>query len=189
MPRAAGWVAALGGCAAALLGSACIVDSDKPCDEGRVEITGSLSGCICAPGSVPNAESSACVPCGENEEPRDGACECVAGYERGKKGCVVAPDSGPEATDSSTPSEPTGQDTACTNQTDCAGFDADFCIPFPGAQFCAVRNCISGESTCTGDRVCCDVSAASAIFPDLTMADGICVTTAACAMGGTVVMP
>jgi hypothetical protein len=62
-------------------------------------------------------------------------------------------------------------------------------VPFPNAQACVVRNCAKGMQSCPADRVCCDVSGANAIFPDLTMADGICVVTAACAMGGKVVTP
>ncbi|HEY6881196.1 MAG TPA: hypothetical protein VI299_24390, partial [Polyangiales bacterium] len=122
------------------------------------------------------------------------ACVCIAGYQASKEGCVpVPPDAGESdaggGTDSGSPSAPTGVGTACTSQADCASFDADFCLPFPGQRFCAVRNCASGEHRCPSDRVCCDVSFANTFFTDLTMANGLCITSAGCAMGGKVVTP
>jgi hypothetical protein len=178
-------------CAALAMAQACIVDTDKPCDHGRVELVGPITGCICAPGHVPAPDNASCVSCdGEHEEARNGVCACVSGYSRMGKTCVPTPDAGGDSSqEDAKVQEVTGQDHACMSQEECAGFDADFCLPFPNARTCAVRNCASGMQKCSGDRVCCDVSGANAIFPDLSMADGVCVTQAACAMGGKVVTP
>lgn len=177
--------------AALALATGCIVDSDKPCDRGRVEFKGGATGCVCEPGSVPSSDGTSCMPCsGDHEEAMNGTCQCVSGYKRMGKSCVEEVDAGrsPEIADAA-PKAPSGQDTACSSQDDCASFDADFCLPFPPTRNCAVRNCANKQTTCAGDRVCCDVSGASGIFPELMMADGICVTQAACAMGGKVVTP
>ncbi|HEY6879326.1 MAG TPA: hypothetical protein VI299_14970, partial [Polyangiales bacterium] len=75
--------------------SACIVNTDDPCSHGRVEIKGGITGCVCAPGMISNADNTGCVPCGANEEAKDGACVCIAGYQASKEGCVpVPPDAG-----------------------------------------------------------------------------------------------
>jgi hypothetical protein len=175
--------------AALVFAAACVADTDKPCDRGRVELQGGITGCICAPGNVPSSDNTSCIPCtGDHEEAQNGSCQCETGYSRMGKSCTPMVDAGPSQTDAE-PAAPSGQDDACTGQPDCAGFDADFCLPFPGAQTCAVRNCANRMHQCAADRVCCDVSAANAIFPDLSMANGICLTVAACAMGGKVVTP
>jgi len=177
-------------CASAMLATGCIVDSDKACDRGRVELKGPITGCTCAAGSVPAPDNASCVPCnGEHEEASNGVCQCVSGYRRMGSTCVPMVDAGRGDSADTGPKAPSGQDTACMSQDDCAAFDADFCLPFPGSQTCAVRNCANRMQTCSADRVCCDVSGANGIFPDLSMASGICVTTAACAMGGKVVTP
>lgn len=172
------------------LATGCIVDSDKPCGPHQVELNGPATGCVCEPGSVPSPDNTSCVPCdGDHEEAMNGMCQCEAGYKRMGGACTQMVDAGGQAHSDAGPKTPTGQDNPCTGQSECAEFEADFCLPFPGAMTCAVRNCANKEATCPSDRVCCDVSGAAAIFPDLKMATGICVTSAACAMGGKVVTP
>ncbi len=177
----------------ALVTSSCIIDSDQPCDRGRIELHGAFSGCVCAPGHVPDPDNKGCSPCrGAFEEASNGSCQCLAGYARSKGVCSPIEDGGAgtadAAADAASTGAPSGLGMACTAQGDCAGFDADFCTPFP-PRSCVVRNCATGENVCPSGLVCCDVSGANAIFPDLSMAKGICSTTASCAMGGTVVMP
>lgn len=176
--------------AALTLATACIVDSDKPCGRSQVEVKGAATGCMCAPGSVPSPDNTSCMPCdGPHEEALNGMCQCEAGYKRLAGACMEEVDAGGAPNSDAGAKPPSGQDEPCTGQSDCAEFDADFCLPFPGAMTCAVRNCANKEHTCPSDRVCCDVSAAAAVFPDLKMADGVCVTSAACARGGKVVTP
>lgn len=173
----------------ALACTSCFVDTDAPCDRGRVELNGGISGCICAPGSVPDPDNKSCSPCaGEHEQALNGSCQCVAGYARAGGVCAPVVDSGAATGDAAAAAAPSGLGTSCAAQSDCASFQADYCIPFP-PRTCVVRNCATGEHACPSDLVCCDVSGASAIFPELTMAKGVCVSTAGCAMGGKVVTP
>jgi hypothetical protein len=176
--------------AALTLATACIVDRDEPCSRGQVELKGPTTGCICERGSVPSPDNTSCMPCnGEHEEAMNGACQCESGYKRVAGSCMAMIDAGAEAASDAGPKAPSGLDTSCTGQSDCASFDADFCVPFPGAMACTVRNCANKENACPADRVCCDVSGANGIFPDLMMAKGICSSSEACAMGGKVVTP
>ena len=175
---------------AAAFATACIVDNDEPCSRGQMEVKGAATGCMCMPGYVPSPDNTSCVACdGEHEEAMNGMCQCEAGYKRMGGACKEVVDAGDDARSDAGAEVVTGQDEPCGGQSECAVFDADFCLPFPGAMTCAVRNCANKEQTCASDRVCCDVSGAAAIFPDLKMANGICVTSAACAMGGKVVTP
>jgi hypothetical protein len=56
----------------------CVYDSDKRCGPNQVEI--SNDRCECVAGFIPGERG--CVPCGENEEERSGACVCKDGYAR-----------------------------------------------------------------------------------------------------------
>ena len=117
-----------------LLLASCLVDSDKKCDENQEVRTGLLSGCVCAPDSVLNAEKNGCTECGEHEVVKEGACACEVGYARLSAGG---------------PCTASMLGATCDAQTPCAP-DFPYCAP---GGYCTTSACTSSAS-CPGGYTC-----------------------------------
>jgi len=166
-----------------LTATSCILE-DNRCGPGQVEQDEELEGCTCAPGHVPAANGRSCEPCtGANQEAKGNTCACIAGYSKQGGECLPTPDAGTTGDSGTTPTAPTGVGAACTNDSDCASYDAKFCQNLQQPAVCLVKGCATGATTCFGDQVCCDFS--SVPVPSLQQAGGLCVPT--CSAPGVVV--
>jgi hypothetical protein len=168
-----------------LLLAGCIVDEDNACGENQTEEKGKYRGCICVENTVPTADGRACQACGMNEVPANGMCSCAVGYRRPAVGmpCAMIVDSGMSGNDSGAAAGPTGQDSPCTTQADCAAFDATLCQDLQAPKICLVQGCASGGSTCSSGRDCCVFPS---FVPTLGSAGGVCLPTGSCASPGMV---
>jgi len=78
---------------------------------------------------------------------------------------------------------PTGLGHGCTKQSDCEGFEADYCETL-SEKVCLVAGCAQDPSICHGDWVCCDIGLIGnslCIPPNELDGDGNC------PVGGTLV--
>src|SRR5690349_16783875 len=70
-----------GACAAWLVLHGCFLDENR-CDPYQVPLTGDLTVCECAPGTIRDPRGYGCKPCADNEEVKDNKCLCKAGFAR-----------------------------------------------------------------------------------------------------------
>lgn len=174
--------------AAAVLATACIVDSDDHCGKRQMELEGKYVGCICEPGYVFSMDGKRCVACGDHEIVRDNACVCDDGYARARAGesCQLVADAG--TSDTSNGSEvpaSTGEGTACTTSADCEGLYATYCVTLLPPSTCVIQGCASGERKCPASSVCCSF----ADFAPLASTNGICTPPTMCIAPGKQVDP
>lgn len=175
-----------------VLCTGCLVDTDKPCDDNEVEVDGegTITGCVCAPGAVPNEDGHGCSPCGAHEEAMSGVCVCEEGYERAnaRAECEEIGDAGSmmddeDAGEEPMSSEPTGIGEDCDTAADCAEYDATFCQNLQEPHQCLLQGCAVGDVVCPETQVCCVVD----VLPQLAAANGLCVDD--CVAPGMMVDP
>ena len=157
-------------------GDTCVCDAGaiavdgrcQPCPDGEI-VAGAV--CACAPGTVRDPATKACVvpptgqgaacaaatPCETAEDPRctaDGYCsrdcsvsaDCVGGYA-----CDLAA----EVPYCVRP--PSGQQQPCASNADCAGLEASYCETTVG-HVCLVPGCAVGGDDCFIGWSCCDLT-------------------------------
>ena len=174
--------------AAAVLITACLVDSDDRCGERQKELEGPYVGCTCEPGYVFTSDGKRCVECGAHEIVRDNACVCDEGYSRARAGesCEATADAGmSESTTGSEVPAVTGEGTACTTSADCEGLYATYCVTLLPPSTCVIQGCASGERKCPGSSVCFSF----ADFAPLASTNGICTPPTMCISPGKQVDP
>jgi hypothetical protein len=120
----------------------CMVDSDHPCDANEVKLNADYGGCECAPGSVLNAAKDGCTACGANEEVKQGACACKAGFARPSEGAACAASM---------------QGAACSATAACGG-EFPYCSP---KSYCTKSGC-SSDADCSVGGYYCDTTASPA---------------------------
>jgi hypothetical protein len=81
---------AISGLAVLALAGCIVADGDKACGPDQVKVSSAGARyCECAAGFVLDPKDEhRCVPCGDNEESVNGACECSAGYTRPSAGAA-----------------------------------------------------------------------------------------------------
>jgi hypothetical protein len=177
---------------APLLASGCILDDDK-CGANQVESSTKFEGCTCAANAVPNEDGVGCRMCPENQEAKNGACSCVAGFSRASPtaACMQvvdsgAPEGGTAEAGMSMSSGTRGLNMACKSSADCEGFDATYCVTLQAPNVCQIEGCVTKTHTCPADYECCDFS----VGPLFAGTNGLCVPTTKCPAGlGKVVTP
>jgi hypothetical protein len=103
----------------------CVYDPDDRCGELQHEIDNDR--CVCDAGYVPS--DTGCVPCGDHEVEKNGACECVPGFARPAEGatCEEIPAELGIACDDSTPCLEGGKYPLCHVTEDAAGYCTSTC--------------------------------------------------------------
>lgn len=117
-----------------LLCGGCLVDADRPCSENELVLKADFAGCVCAEGTVVNAERTGCTRCAEHERVSDGVCACVDGYARVTEGGACSASS---------------LGAACSASAPCTG-DFPYCSP-PG--YCARSGC-TASADCPAGYAC-----------------------------------
>jgi hypothetical protein len=153
------WALALLAPLVALIG--CIVD--HPCDANQVELKSDFSGCVCVEGAVLNADKSACVLCGDNEEVKEGACACKTGFAR------------PSPTAACAASQ---QGAPCSASAPCNGADFPYCSP---QGYCTKSGCTTDAECSVGTYLC--ETTASPTYCSPPPAPKTCTTSADCTGG------
>jgi hypothetical protein len=171
-----------------MFATGCLVDPDKPCARHQVELDGRISGCVCAPGTVPNDEGNGCAPCGSNEIAVGESCECKVGYRRqGTSPCRPIPDGSAmsEEDAGSSTAPPSGLGVPCSSPADCAGFEAAYCQMLLMPYICLVPGCAQSGEACFEGTACCSFEK----FPPLASTGGLCIPPEACMAPGELVNP
>jgi hypothetical protein len=170
-----------------LLIASCIVDSDHPCGEQQVELTGMYVGCVCKPGYVFSADGKQCVKCAEHEVVRAGECVCDEGFARANSSAACEPlaDAGQPAPEDAAIPAVTGEGTACTTSADCEGLYATYCVTLLPPSRCIIQGCATGERKCPTNEVCCSFDD----FAPLASTHGICSPPSMCVSPGKQVDP
>ncbi|MET0341221.1 MAG: hypothetical protein ABW252_09470 [Polyangiales bacterium] len=151
---ARGWLWAT----SALLLASCIVDDENKCGANQVESdVKHVSGCICAPNAIPNADGIGCTACGANASVQNGACTCNTGFAQVTAGgaCVASQLAAP-----------------CSATAPCAG-EYPFCTP---TGYCSTSGCTS-SAQCPGGYTC-DTSGATSFCRKPATGQGAACTAA-----------
>lgn len=175
------WSFAAGGCA---------IEGDSACDEHQLYVRGGTfiehRVCVCDQDAgyiFDRQKGYGCKLCADGQTAANGQCVNA----QATSDASTDPDGSEDAADGSvSDAPPSGLGEPCDSTSDCAGFDAKYCVPIQNV--CMVDQCATRVNRCWSGAVCCDFSL---LFSGLSL----CVPSdqlsqeGTCPMSGTKVEP
>lgn len=162
-----------------LVGASCAYDKDNRCGDDLV-FDEENEVCVCPVGTL--YSPTGCTACGEHEILQGAECVCEEGYAEGADGtCEEIPGgAGGEGGEGNSTTGPTPECTvnddceageiceaeactpvtgfgaACTEQDQCADFEASYCDTYQSK--CTISDCTVAPDSCPSAYDCCDLS-------------------------------